>query len=240
MSKLIEKEGKFYKECGVVMLETNNPYKVKQLIIWHDGILKNAPWSDSEGEFLRIHKPQHIYITSDDEVKEGDWMINTNGDTILNYESKNEGDNTWREYWKKIIATTDTSLNEKECSKCFGYGNDQSGYCHKCHGTGNGLILSQPSDKFIQAYIDAYNKGEKIDKVLVEMDYEYYSGGTTFFTKLKDNDIIIKKTKDSWTKDELLSTLSLESLREKFHSQSGMFINKQTSHEIIRWIKDSL
>lgn len=211
-----------YKECGVVMLNT----KSSKLLLSDDGQLFHYH-KEQIGE--GIIKPQHLYITSDDKIKDGDWMININGDTIIKYDSKNEGDNTWREYWRKIIATTD--------KLCIGHEDD---YDERSKTGGNPIWLPEPSDKFIQAYIDAYNKGEKIDKVLVEMDYEYYSGGTTFFTKLKDNDIIIKKTKDSWTKDELLSTLSLESLREKFHSQSGMFINKQTSHEIIQWIKDSL
>jgi hypothetical protein len=43
-----------------------------------------------------------------------------------------------------------------------------------------------------------------------------------------------------YSKKGLLNKLSLISLRLKFHSQSGMFINKQTSYEIINWIEENL
>lgn len=260
MSKLIEKEGKFYKECGVVMLNSDKESVLYLREVWSGPMLCRSSISYKQESFPN-QQNQHLYITSDDEIKEGDKVLIFNNEgnikifspkicsTVaksMNLSNK-DSDPTQHKY-KKIIATTDKSIGFTD---------------HKISPVPNFCEFPQPSDKFIQAYIDAFNKGEKIEKVLVEYTKNGYSKqgkshfeildtanqpfpkdvGNLWFNwepKLKDNNIIIKKMKDSWSREELLSTLNVESLREKFHSQSGMFINKQTSYEIIQWIKDSL
>ena len=51
---------------------------------------------------------QHIYITSDEEIKEGDWVFNFEYNYIVRYDSKKHDDKFW---YKKIILTTDKSLD---------------------------------------------------------------------------------------------------------------------------------
>jgi hypothetical protein len=53
-------------------------------------------------------KPQNIYITSDEEIKEGDWVFNFEYNYIVRYDSKKHDDKFW---YKKIILTTDKSLD---------------------------------------------------------------------------------------------------------------------------------
>ena len=50
-------------------------------------------------------KPQYIYITSDEEIKVGDWYCSPYG--II---SKHNGTEMLPDYWKKIILTTDQDL----------------------------------------------------------------------------------------------------------------------------------
>jgi len=50
---------------------------------------------------------QHIYITSDEEIKERDWVFNFEYDYIVQYDSKKHDDKFW---YKKIILTTDQDL----------------------------------------------------------------------------------------------------------------------------------
>ena len=52
-------------------------------------------------------KSQHIYITSDEEIKEGDWYFNNTGSAIekLTYRLPSGG-----AFCKKIILTTDQDL----------------------------------------------------------------------------------------------------------------------------------
>ena len=59
--------------------------------------------------------PQHLYFTTDEEIKEGDWMMNLNGDTIYQHFG-NGGD---FEQWNKIIATTDPKLELPQPSQAF-------------------------------------------------------------------------------------------------------------------------
>ena len=59
--------------------------------------------------------PQHLYFTTDGEIKEGDWVMNLNGDTIYQHFG-NGGD---FEQWNKIIATTDPELELPQPSQAF-------------------------------------------------------------------------------------------------------------------------
>lgn len=198
MSKLIEQEGQFYKECGIVLLENS---KTKSNLIINKRYKKSYINSVVDGYKSYGDEYIHLYITSDDEIEEGDYIINVHTNDIAQY--KGCGSMEW---WKKIIAITDKTLV-----------NDNNSFL------GKPLILPQPSDKFIQAYIDAYNKGEKIEKVLVEYKItpkpceRFYCIDRNIkrcssdvcnhiddlLPKLKDNNIIIKKVKDSWSREEL-------------------------------------
>jgi len=58
---------------------------------------------------------QHIYITSDEEIKEGDWMYykHFGEDIICKYDTlggQNTNVNEHKDYYKKIILTTDQDL----------------------------------------------------------------------------------------------------------------------------------
>jgi len=58
---------------------------------------------------------QHIYITSDEEIKEGDWMYykHFGEDVVTNYNTwggQNTNVNEHKDYYKKIILTTDPQL----------------------------------------------------------------------------------------------------------------------------------
>ena len=61
------------------------------------------------------YQTQHLYFTTDEEIKEGDWMMNLNGDTIYQHFG-NGGD---FEQWNKIIATTDPELELPQPSQAF-------------------------------------------------------------------------------------------------------------------------
>ena len=60
------------------------------------------PMNDLEGCFEEGFDPQNIYITSDEEIKEGDWFLSKTG-IVHNTWGWNYGD-------KKIILTTDQDL----------------------------------------------------------------------------------------------------------------------------------
>ena len=99
--------------------------------------------------------PQHLYIVSDEAIKEGDWCIS--GTEI--FKSKTDENAT---LFKKIIATTDNEL-QGHYTEDREYGYDPR------NGTGGWKEgLPQIPDSFIKEYVEA----QGIDEVEVE-----YTGG---------------------------------------------------------------
>lgn len=89
-----------------------------------------------------------------------------------------------------------------------------------------------------------YGDNNKYEVEISRSRKEVESYGAKFhdsLLKLDNNCIIIHPVEEKmYSRDEILHKLTIKSLREKFHSQSGMFINKQTSYEIIKWIEENL
>ena len=206
-----------WKKHKIIMLPANGKSILHK---FGDCLDMNAEKQIWHGEAKPIY--QHLYILSDEEIKEGDIIL-----------TKEYGVWEYRKapcplpYWgnsngcKKIIATTDSSLN-----------------------------LPSISQSFVKKYIEEYNKGNIITDVMVEYDefvlennnpkqfrinryftdkcemtgierdaVEYFvDGGLTVRSMLlrnitiisslkinsKDNTITIKKVKDSWTREELI------------------------------------
>jgi len=106
--------------------------------------------------------PQHLYIISDDEIKEGDWYLWANNGIIENgwtlEQCKKLGDtnvlNTNYKIQKKIVATTDTDLRH-----LFGI---KEGGC------------ASISDSFVQEYIKSYNDGRVITEVELAISRNKY------------------------------------------------------------------
>ena len=100
---------------------------------------------DSKGIVKTKNKNGHLYVLSDDEIKENNTHFYNPHSGQLHI-SKNHTDYEAinKNGCKKIIATTDTSLG-----------------------------LPQPSQQFITKYIEEYNKGNVITDVLVEYEQDY-------------------------------------------------------------------
>jgi len=138
-------------KCGVVMLPTKSEVIYKKCL-WLSGIGKQLNFSYagySEHKIEGVNK-QYLYITSDDEIKDGDWYFSIKSRTI----GQNVGDDC-KEWWdavrngkesarwfKKIIASTDPSL---------------------------GLLTI--SDSFVKKYVEMYNLCTPINEVMVEYEY---------------------------------------------------------------------
>lgn len=188
MSNTIKRKSK------VIMLPTE---KANMAIFKEKALISNR----TEYKVSDNWKPQHLYILSDDEILENDYIYHIlDGRIILcgkeEFNTLQQSSNPDNYGYKKIIATTDTSLN-----------------------------LSQPSKEFITKYIEEYKKGAVIEfiDVLYE-DYEckngHYMGFQTVcsyphcnernYPKLKvdkQNCITITRSKDSYATNELYSIM---------------------------------
>ena len=219
-----------FKRAKVVMLPTNKPSKLGDLATYQGKSLAKVI---KEGVNLKNTTVQfwNLYIISDDEIKEGDYYIIDDIPELL----KNNGLKFIDDYCKKVIATTDTSL-----------------YTHQKETVSlpeRVFYLPQPSQQFIQKYIEEYNKGNVITDVLVEYESDFNScfctkdicNGNNCPKKLKinpkDNTITIKKVKDSYTREEVVKLL-VDCCGE-VSCEDGKLLGK-SPEELYKWIEENL
>jgi len=176
---------------------------------------------DSKGIVKLNNKIGNLFVTSDEQIKEGDWVLETLNKVI--FQVKAGGNDYTNSTFKKIIATTDSSLGIEK-TKDIGI---------KIKGI---EYLPQPSPQFIQAYIEAYNAGldGKHGKyAIVDVMVEYETNNINnqklmfhsehkecFFEDIidgkfktiylkeilkvdKNNFITITKCKESWSREEM-------------------------------------
>ena len=166
---------------------------------------------------------QHLYIISDDESKESDWCVNISKGIVYQ-----KDDLPMDNMWKKIIATTDLYISPASLQ----------------------AIIPKPSQQFIEKYVEEYNKGNVIDRVMVEYDIDiskspYTSSkmnrvlkvmlkslGDKLIPKInpKDNTITISKIKDSWNREEVINLLYK-------HTEELLSDNKKSLED---WIEENL
>ena len=191
------------------------------------------------GELItELGSPQHLYIISDDEIKENDYCLNLETNTV--FKMHKHGLPTSNRN-KKIVATTDTSLNYIEHDDTVPY------------PKGVQIRLPQPSQQFITEYIEEYNKGNIIADVLVEYKrvFETVAKGmighpeddiSWWNEKLKinpnDNTITIKKLKDSWNREEYAA--DVKRLCNLLYFSSNRDVDFNTKEELDNWIDQNL
>lgn len=214
-----------FKKCKVVMLPTNE----KANIILDRNKLEYINQSQIASTITSIVKGFHLYITSDDKIKEGDWCYHTGRKIVIQF-LKQPG--YFREYdaLKKIIATTDSFLTIES---------DMNIHSIPTQHIEENKVLPQPSQSFIEKYVGEYNKGNIITDILVEYDevlgrYSKDIHDTYFVPKVnpKDNNITIKKVKDIWSRDEVIDLLTNHTINLRNKSNDLQYTNK--------WIHENL
>ncbi len=214
------------KKCKVIMLPAKNSNIVK--VYESNSIHLLTGKEDNTNMIYNLGRSKHLYITSDDEIKEGDWCYRTNKrykdnkTSIFISKCYKQDNNLWVNFKdsdgiysclvdtntiKKIIATTDRSLTKdsiivggKGASRTITY-----------------TYLPQPS----KAFIEKYCKVGGIDEVMVEYEgckFVCEKGkGTPDCVKIEcqdlipkinsHNEITIHPIKDSYTKEEVKKLL---------------------------------
>lgn len=192
----------------------------------------------------QIPNPQHLYITSSEEIKEGDWCINIKLDPTKSRpfikDFKYDSQDVW---YRKIIATTDPDL------KVY------AGYDEDISGMGIYISLSQIPQSFTEEFISEYNKGNIITKVMVE--YDLFWNNSKFkeqpfpdefatekdrIYKLKinkDNTISISRNdKQSWTREEVIELME-KSINRGIQLKTDLVVIHKRTH-IDLWIKENI
>lgn len=156
------------------------------------------------------YKSQHLYITSDKEIKEGDWCIQN--DNYLCKITCNQ-DRT-QQGLKKIIATTDKSLGLPTVS---------DGFIKKFierYNAGNPIteVMVEYEEYPITTY--GMSDGEPETDTRLKVD--------------KDNCITIKAVKESWTREEV-STI-IHNICGTMYKANTLY----APHTVQKWIDQNL
>lgn len=124
-------------------------------------------------------KSQHLYFLSDEEIKAGDWAINIENKSV-NYPFQFDFEfieNGYKNFIKKIIASTDPLLN-----------------------------LPRPSDSFIKKYCELGGIENVMVEYTGEYYYSNEIFPLTVKVA-PDNTITIKAVKDSWNREEVIELM---------------------------------
>ena len=92
------------------------------------------------------------------EIKKGDYFIDLDRNKVIKWNMSYSFPSELSDVNKKIIATTNNLLSH---NVHYNDGTPTNNYS---------FVLPQPSQSFINKYIEEYNKGNKIEDVLVEYD----------------------------------------------------------------------
>lgn len=250
-----------FKEHTVVMLPTNE--KAENCFIERFGRLSFKKDLFTQ-EYLQYNQAKafHLYILSDEEIKEGlDVVYNNKIYSTVYSNTTPHGEILLSGYGyvmksdcKKIIACTDSSLEivSKGINPVY-------------------EKLPQPSPSFIQKFVEEYNKGNVITEVIVEYedlteqlqesvdnlreccleDFDneeespYYNLLEQAIVELsnyvpnikinpKDNTITIKKVKDSWSREEVVNLL------KESYKQARTAYSELDRIGLDKWIEQNL
>ena len=182
------------RKCKVFMFPTNETV-TRILYSKNTNTLEYNPFLKTNSS----DKYQHIYITSDEKIKEGDWIQRGNEIPVLYTKD------FWFDFgvsYNKVIATTDTSLKTHHFNKGVFKNLEYS--------------LPQPPQEFIEAYVKSYNEGNPITEVMVEYELDVDGNATLngeiVFTKQQLDDASI----DTGSQIDLDNIHTLISEKHKF------------------------
>lgn len=148
-------------------------------ILFHCSNTRDLKLERTTEEDLRYH----LYVTSDEKIKHGDWYIGVTGKVHQCQEEHGDVDKLINAINKstpgkirKIVATTDTSLDVAPQNP-------------------NGIryILPQLPESFIQAYIKVYNENKPITEVDLELNSEYVFIKATQFKPSEPGPVTLPK-----------------------------------------------
>jgi hypothetical protein len=167
---------------------------------------------------------QHLYFLSDEEIKEGDWIINHGFTTsFVDKAEKKFLDLYNHSDICKIIAITDKAITYYSDVEINGFSGD--------------MTFPEPSKDFIKKWIEEYNKGNKIEEVMVEHDSELIHGRLAInpFSGKHDTILGMNEEKDMVFFDNSQTPYSIKSVK-----LVNPIIKVNETNEInIKTVKDS-
>jgi hypothetical protein len=172
-----------WKKCNIQLLPTDKAENSILITKYHTAEYHGKQYFTQDYLQANAITSKHLYITSDEEIKENDWVYDTwaHMNIIWQVRPGDIGNHLLKCY--KIIASTDSSLKQLP-------------------------IIPQ---SFIDKYISEYNKRNVITEIIVEYVDMAISGIVPVIKD--DNTINISLIKTSWTREEVIELIKSFSFR---------------------------
>jgi hypothetical protein len=176
----------------------------------NDGKVSGADFWGLQKALNNGFKPQNIYITNSEEIKEGDWFYEPINKSILKYDSKSN----------KLIKAV------------------FSGFCNKIILTTDQDLIKDGVQKIDDDFLEWFVKNSSCEEVEVESIFEAnpkYRKGTQLTEKVGywSYKIIIPKQS---TKDRIMAETSKET-KQKSKDYGNSLVMKQTA---VEWLENEL
>lgn len=142
----------------MLLTDNENPTQVRFLQMNQSGRLVAHAAGGEFRKYLQLgFKPQHLYLTNDEEIKEGDWYIFAKElhKAIASTVKIANIDLRLGNPYNKVMATTNPELNFYESETTM---------------TPWLPTIAKIPDSFIQSYIKAYNEEKPIKEVILEYE----------------------------------------------------------------------
>ncbi len=224
------------KKHQIIMLPSDRGRLPENGVVYitHDNVLINR--SSENAKFIfKDCEYQHLYIISDEEIKEGDWFYIPNQmigfEHICNkFKDKKTLDSI---YTKKIIATTNPELT-------FFPEEDYHGRIKK-------MLPKFPTD-FIEKYVKEWNKGNVIKEVMLEydkFDWTENSGSgakcmSEYQIKLNSNNtVIIHPIEEKEYTKEIVLNIFLEGIRKGHDDSTENIYLSRSMKNARKWFEEN-
>ena len=210
------------KEHQIIMLPSEKPSNIKLGVkvksITHSPMRYVTDEDFDSDEWNKFGTFQHLYILSDEEIKEGDWYYNELDKAVRKNNTINHS------YHKKIIATTDVlALN-------------------KGYSTTGGIVPQIPKH-IIEAYVK-----KPFDKVMVEYDffegvgkdYGYDSEDMSIQKLNQDGTLAVSLVEEKMYSREYLKPKFIQFYQELKNMTEDKGKMHLTYDDVEQWIKENL
>lgn len=196
-----------YKPCNVIMLPTDEFSCLATITTAFETLAYSSlPYGKDED-----YQPQHLYIISDDEIKNDDWYLDEYNKVCQFVDLSKYGLGHSSKF-KKIIASTDTKLK---------------------------IIIPNHNDfdsenqlpKIPKSFIKKYHEKGGIDVVQIK----YIDGNPKITT---GNTISIKSEKNQWDRNEIIDMFM--ELEQAMYSKSSEWKEGSAKNFMLSWLKERL
>lgn len=235
MNKLKEINGKIYQRCEIIMLPTNKKATDKPfstgITLCNDGKLRlGNPVGDSESRY-------ELYVISFDKIVKGWKGVAYKNNVVGKIFKHFYTENSWYDDAKIVIASTDTQFNLPQPSKSF-----INAYINAFNSNimitnvlveKNTIIMKKSSINYEDN--DIIVNGKIVESInyrlsdLIDETIEKYNK-----PRINDsNEIIIKKIKNNWTREEIIELCTKAWL-------NGAQLNDTNVSSAEQWINENL